>query len=413
MIRVGENEGRLYVSDHVADAVGGQAEVFRATDEAGEVWAVKVALPECSTALDQEIRHLRVLGAMPGVSRCIVPLEDTGWDGNRRFLVMPWRPWRLDRWAMERELDERLEALAALARTVSRLHDAGVVHRDIKGSNAFVVTRDDGSIRVQLCDFGAAEDDRTNKNPLPAYYTPEFTPPDAVDKRHRRPQLGWDIYALAVTVFKALTGQAPGNGEPWKTAHGEVHRGNTLSVGDQRLLRRAFTTWIDTTPVHSTDQGTWVEGVMGELLPALAHALDPDPSARARSVADLEAALRRTWERMVEAQSRPSQSPAPGPSPTPPAIRPPVRPSLTSGGTRTIRQPAPSPLGGWFGFAALAFAVGLAVAVITLNTSEAHPRDAMPGVFLHTLVVAWGFIGVSVVLIQVYDAVRDRYPPSS
>ncbi len=80
-----------------------------------------------------------------------------------------------------------------------------VYHRDVKPGN--IVVRPDGSVR--LVDFGIAR--IADKAPLTADQsimgTPEFLAPELFDGEPAGP--GTDLWALGVTLYYALTGQAP------------------------------------------------------------------------------------------------------------------------------------------------------------------------------------------------------------
>jgi len=93
-------------------------------------------------------------------------------------------------------------ALAGLARGLSALHAAGMVHRDVKPSNILV----EPSGRVVLLDFGVVSELAQAPEKLLVgtvkYMAPEQARGDAVGP-------GADWYAVGVLLFQALTGQLP------------------------------------------------------------------------------------------------------------------------------------------------------------------------------------------------------------
>jgi len=50
-----------------------------------------------------------------------------------------------------------LPIFAAIARALSAAHAAGVMHRDLKPDNVFMVRTDDGGVEPKLLDFGIAK----------------------------------------------------------------------------------------------------------------------------------------------------------------------------------------------------------------------------------------------------------------
>jgi len=93
---------------------------------------------------------------------------------------------------LRRVLAQTLDGLNAL-------HDAGLVHQDIKPTNV-LVDRDD---HVYLVDFGLASTPRSR----PSGGTPHYMAPDRVTT----PSV--DAYALGVMLFRALTGRFPYTGD--------------------------------------------------------------------------------------------------------------------------------------------------------------------------------------------------------
>jgi serine/threonine-protein kinase len=98
-----------------------------------------------------------------------------------------------------------------VCRALSRAHQAGVVHRDLKPDNIFIVKDDDRDI-VKILDFGVAKSaaalDGSNTKTGAMLGTPYYMSPEqaqgikSVDSRS-------DLWSLAVIVFQALTGRLP------------------------------------------------------------------------------------------------------------------------------------------------------------------------------------------------------------
>lgn len=114
------------------------------------------------------------------------------------------------------DVAQALALANAVARSLSLLHAAGVVHRDIKPANLHL--GDDGQWRV--LDLGVALSARAPAAShelhagTPSYINPEQwqDPPQPADR-------GSDLFALGVTLYRALTGRLPyGEIEPYQLA---------------------------------------------------------------------------------------------------------------------------------------------------------------------------------------------------
>lgn len=97
-----------------------------------------------------------------------------------------------------------------IARAIAAAHDAGIIHRDLKPENVMLV----GSVgdeRVKVLDFGIAAgvSDAVGRKTLPGTImgTPAYMSPEQASGAKASPS--FDIYALGVLIFEALTGDVP------------------------------------------------------------------------------------------------------------------------------------------------------------------------------------------------------------
>ncbi len=117
-----------------------------------------------------------------------------------------------------------LNIVAQIADALAASHEQGVIHRDLKPDNIFLITRDGNPDFVKVLDFGLAKLTHTS-GALPAYTTdagmvmgtPYYMSPEQCEGRaeldHRS-----DVYSLGVILFEMLTGHVPFAGE----GYGEV-----------------------------------------------------------------------------------------------------------------------------------------------------------------------------------------------
>ena len=189
---------------------GGMGAVFEALDvSSDEPVAVKFLVPHRGTAerfqrecaVLSRLHHPRVVHYRErGVTR----------DGDP-FLVMDWLAGedlatRLTRGNLG--FDEGARVLRCAAEALAAVHGAGVVHRDVKPGNLFLV---DGEIdRLVLIDFGIARTpgavDLTG--PCEVLGTPGYLAPEQLEHGDAATPSS-DVFSLACTVYSALVGQSP------------------------------------------------------------------------------------------------------------------------------------------------------------------------------------------------------------
>jgi predicted Ser/Thr protein kinase len=188
---------------------GGMGVVFRASDERdGRAVAIKLLEhggPELRGRFAREARILRGL-SHPKIVRY---LDDGVAADGAPYLVMEW----LDGHDLATHMEsgplavaDALRIAAGAARGLSAAHAAGVVHRDVKPANLFLVSPDDD---VRVIDFGVArapgaEAGLTATGVLVG--TPNYMAPEQLRGEHG---LAADVWGLGVTLFEMLTGRLP------------------------------------------------------------------------------------------------------------------------------------------------------------------------------------------------------------
>ncbi len=165
--------------------------------------------------LSQRIQHPGVL-RIGRVFTTTMPGDDDA--GTVPCMVMEWLAGETlaDRLVDERLIDpdEGVAVACQMASALTAAHRAGVVHRDLKPDNVFLVYGggEDGGIRVVLTDFGVARAAKRRKDEsLTASNvilgTPEYLAPELLDLEDATPRS--DLYTMGLVMFEMLTGKPP------------------------------------------------------------------------------------------------------------------------------------------------------------------------------------------------------------
>lgn len=248
---------------------GGMGQVHIARHRSGRLVAVKrvrdtLSLdPVVVDRLTDEARLLRSV-SHPNVVRALD--DGTGSDG-KPFLVMdrahgtPLNQLIAQHGVMPRE---RLRAIASqLFAGLAAIHDAQIVHADLKSHNVLV---DEVDI-VTIIDFGLARavsatpDDNDLVAGTPAYMAPEMI-------AGAQPTVAADIYAMSTILYEMMTGSTPFTGH--------------ISTILTRQLSEA---------VEPPSQRAAGRGITSALDRVIMRGLAPSPAARYATVRELSAAF--------------------------------------------------------------------------------------------------------------------------
>jgi TolB-like protein/predicted Ser/Thr protein kinase len=189
----------------------------------GEVWLaedtqlprqVAVKLLPRHLADDREAveRLLREAQAAASVDHpAVVTVYEAGLAGDRPYLVMQ----RVEGETLEKRLargplpvGEAIELVTRIADALAEVHALGIVHRDLKPANIVLTTRG-----PKLLDFGIASVKGSPRltSSGSAVGTPLTMSPEQV--RGLPPDNRSDLWGLGVTLYQALTGTPPFQGE--------------------------------------------------------------------------------------------------------------------------------------------------------------------------------------------------------
>jgi eukaryotic-like serine/threonine-protein kinase len=315
--------GRVYEAEHVTT---------------GRLVALK--LPDASTSSDAiAMRRFRAEGRLLDSVRHpnIVRVFEVGFEQDCPFIVMELLRGETLRAKMERQGSlsraEVVQLFIPICDAVATLHDAGIVHRDLKLCNVMLTERS-GELVPMILDFGISKDLvaggtlglQTQSGAFvgtPRYLSPEQT----LNPKAASPLS--DQYAVGIMLYECFTGRSPFAAEvPYALMHA-----------------------ILTAPVVPPSQ---VEPRVDEGMDAIVlRAMHRDPKGRFPSLRALARALRE----QLTINPRPSQSPG-----------------RTTAGTTTSAPPASSERPDVrFGRAGNASAAGTTARTGTLNSAGSDP----------------------------------------
>ncbi len=202
--------GRYEIKDLLGG--GGMGWVYRAHDRSlDEPVAVKVLRRDISDAATAALRFRSEIKAARRVRNPFVcAIHDYGEEGLVRFITMELvlgvtlKDEVLARGALP--LARGLRLGAELAEGLGAMHEAGILHRDVKCGNVMI----DESDHARLMDFGvsrilgdAAHPTRTGQNMgTPEYMSPEQANGTKVDARS-------DLYSMGVVLYEVFVGRTP------------------------------------------------------------------------------------------------------------------------------------------------------------------------------------------------------------
>lgn len=184
--------------------------------------------------------------------------------------------------ALERACHIGLQLALALARA----HELGVVHRDVKPANVFLIRRGADNDFVKLLDFGLArapDDVALTKSNL-MFGTPEYMAPEQASSGPVRAKA--DLYALGCVLFEMITGRLPFEGRATGLIYKHVYepppRPTLLRPGLPTALERLVLRMLNKSPARRPASAYEVADELKKLAGELPAASAPT-SVRPRS----------------------------------------------------------------------------------------------------------------------------------
>src|SRR5690242_15718798 len=194
---------------------GGMGIVYRARHVLiDRVVAVKLIRPDLRGETHLRAWMLREARAANRVDHAhIIDIHDIGeTDEGALYLVMEFligTPLSNELAKGPMPLHRAVDIIEQMTAALSRAHDLGVVHRDLKSDNILLTARGGRPDYVKILDFGLAalaHDPRLAPKGA-VFGTPEYMSPEQARGETAGPQS--DLYALGILFFEMITGQLP------------------------------------------------------------------------------------------------------------------------------------------------------------------------------------------------------------
>ncbi|MFF0446413.1 bifunctional serine/threonine-protein kinase/ABC transporter substrate-binding protein [Streptomyces sp. NPDC004609] len=219
---------------------GGMGVVYLGRTDTGELAAVKVTLGELADRPDFRARFRREVDAARRVSSpWAVPVTGADPDAPEPWLATAFVPGPslAEAVAAEGPLPARSVRVlgAAIAKALAAVHEAGLIHRDVKPGNVLLAL--DGP---RLIDFGIAR--TAGETPITStdvvVGTPGFLAPEQAEARGDEIGPASDIFALGCLLAYTLTGRLPfGRGAMDALLYRTVHDDPDLDGIEEGLAR--------------------------------------------------------------------------------------------------------------------------------------------------------------------------------
>jgi tetratricopeptide (TPR) repeat protein len=278
---------------------GGMGDVYEALDmELGQTVALKSIRPDIAgdhgvvSRFKKEVQLARRLGG-PNICRIheLFVIPAGGGTSAGAFLTMEFLDGvtLADKVQQEGPIPWRgAQAIATdICAGLSAMHEAGIVHRDLKSRNIMLADRG-GSRRAVLMDFGLAREvsvspstaDTALTAPGTFIGTPEYMAPEQFEGKEVSPAT--DIYAMGVVLYEMLTGRHP------------FAAPNALRAAVLRSKRPEPASSIQKGVPHRWDL-------------VISRCLEYDPKRRYQSATELTGALRNPFPALTKIPRRASE----------------------------------------------------------------------------------------------------------
>jgi eukaryotic-like serine/threonine-protein kinase len=210
--RLGRTVGGKWLLERVL-GVGGMASVYAGRDQSGAVAAIKILHPEMGLRREVRERFLREGYVANRIGHAgVVQALEHGETGDEVFLAMELLGGETLRARVKRHgqlsVGEVLDYADQILDVLIVAHSKGVIHRDLKPDNLFVLPEG----RIKILDFGLARvldgvpaEHRTRTGV--ALGTLAYMAPEQALGRRAEIDGRVDVFALGATMFRILSGR--------------------------------------------------------------------------------------------------------------------------------------------------------------------------------------------------------------
>ncbi|HEY4241888.1 MAG TPA: protein kinase [Kofleriaceae bacterium] len=273
---------------------GGMGEVYLARHSVlGGLRAIKVLLPALTKNREMVQRFINEARATDAIkNQNIIRVFDCGQlSDGQWFIVMEY----LEGATLGRFIETArapiapqlvLQVVAGIANGLQAAHEQGILHRDLKSDNVFLVTRGQNRYHPIVLDFGMAKladalgpGLHTRKGLV--FGTPSYMPPEQL--RGESIGTAGDVFALACIAYE----MASGGWYPYQLVTENRDAFIRLPLADL-AVRHA--------KMFPIDLATRVPGMNPSVVRALMRGLEPDPERRLQTPRDFLSALAEATE---------------------------------------------------------------------------------------------------------------------
>lgn len=217
-------------------AAGGMGSVYCARNRIlGDLRAIKVILPSLSANPEFVQRFVREAQLAARIQHPnVVKMLEPAMDGSTMFLPMELLEGESLQDLARRETplhpQVAIDLMIPVCAGVHAVHQAGIIHRDVKPANVFLAKDAQGNVVPKLIDLGAARDidsgEQTNTGAVigSAHYMP-------IEQAAGRKDIDLrvDVYALGVMLYLLLTRKRPYENDESGVAMAKVLQGASFA----------------------------------------------------------------------------------------------------------------------------------------------------------------------------------------